>query len=51
MCKEIGLNVSSNEMENLEKQFDAIVSFEVFEHLDNISYFFENATKLLEKGH
>ena len=47
---EMGLRVSSKDLGSLDRQYDAIVSFEVFEHLDSVEYFFENSIKRLNMG-
>lgn len=50
-CESKGLKVSSAGLDKLTKQYDIIVSFEVFEHLDGIAEFVRGALeRLTPKG-
>ncbi|MBI1770261.1 MAG: class I SAM-dependent methyltransferase [Bacteroidetes bacterium] len=50
-CRSKKLNVSSKKLTEVEKKFEMIASFEVFEHLDDVSYFVTNSiSKLSSNG-
>jgi 2-polyprenyl-3-methyl-5-hydroxy-6-metoxy-1,4-benzoquinol methylase len=50
ICRNKGLNVSLERIESIEHKFDAIVSFEVLEHISNAKDFITNICKLLSPG-
>ena len=51
VCQQKGFNVITDKMDTLSKRFDAIVAFEVLEHLPNPGEFITHVGKLLsEKG-
>lgn len=49
-AKKKGLNVSASSLKDIKQKFDMIVSFEVFEHLENIAAFLNDTLHLVEKG-
>lgn len=49
-CKNKGLNVTTERMENIKQKFDAIVSFEVLEHIPNLREFIQSICNLLLPG-
>lgn len=47
-AKKKGLNVSTSSLKDIKQKFDMIVSFEVFEHIENIADFFNDTLNLVE---
>ena len=46
-AKKKGLNVSSVDLKDIKRKFDIIVSFEVFEHVENINKFLKDSINLI----
>lgn len=49
-CVLKGINVSSKKISEINKKFDMVVSFQVFEHVDNISEILKDTLGLLAPG-
>ncbi len=50
ICEKKAINIERKPFESIDKKFDMIVSFEVFEHLANIGDMISNLTRLLNKN-
>lgn len=52
ICKEKSIHIEEHPFKDIKQQYDMIVSFEVFEHLENIEEIINDLIKLLNKnGH